>query len=191
MAPEDTMNRSALYSLSQQAVDMYFFLFDRPLHPELFRHYADYRVRQGNYHADVWVVGLSHVVMVTCGQRSVTELVCHDGDLLPTRGLLSRFRLKGERDQERQLADGWSHLVSTQVETMDKPLYKSVHNDLLRHTSKRGWLVPYEQWGDGELSPFTYIDYEARDTEFHIHAFHAFPQDRTLIKSQSIVELPS
>ena len=31
-------------SPAQQAVDLTLFLYDRPLHPELFTHHADYRV---------------------------------------------------------------------------------------------------------------------------------------------------
>jgi len=175
----------------QQAVDLHVFLYDRPLHPELFHHFADYRVRQGRYHVDVWVIGLSHVVTVSMGHRSIAELVATDQDLLPTRGLLTRFRLKGERDAERRTSDGWHYMVSSQVEIMDDPLYKSVHNDLIRHATKLGWYYPYEQWADDDLVPFTYMDYEARDGEFHVHAFHAFPQQGTLIKTQSIFELPS
>ena len=91
-----------------QAVDLHLFLYDRPLHPELFRHYADYRVRQGRYHADVWITGLSHVITVTLGQRSVTELVCTDLEALPSRGVLTRFRMKGERDTERRTSEGWA-----------------------------------------------------------------------------------
>ena len=49
-----------LGSVAQQVVDLNLFLFDRPVHPELFRHYADYRVQQGRYHADIWIIGLSH-----------------------------------------------------------------------------------------------------------------------------------
>ena len=190
MATEDTMNRTGLSNSAVQAADLHMFLFDRPLHPELFRHYRDFRISQGRYHADVWVTGLNHVVTLTSGKRSLTELLSHDNDLLPSRGVLSRFRLKGERDQERRLPDGWCHMVSSQVEVMDEPLYKSVHNDLLRHACKRGWFCAYDEWAEGDLVPFTYLDHEARDTEFHVHAFHAFPLERTLIKTQSIFELP-
>ncbi|MGD8453450.1 MAG: DUF2617 family protein [Phycisphaerae bacterium] len=189
MSTENTIKRLDPTTTVLQAADLHLLLYDRPLHPELFRHYAAYRVSQGQYHTDIWIVGLSHVVTLTRGQRSVTEVLCPDSDLLPTRGLISRFRLKGERDQERRLPDGWCHMISSQVETMDEPLYKSVHNDLLRHAQKRGWYVPYDQWGEGELVPFSYMDHEARDSEFHIHAFHAFPHDRTLVKTQSIFEL--
>ena len=174
-----------------QALDLNLFLYDRPLHPELFQHFADYRVRQGRYTADIWITGLSHVVTVTMGHRSISELVFSDQEMLPTRGVLTRFRIKGERDAERETNDGWHYMVSSQIETMAEPLYKSVHTDLLRHAARRGWHYAYEQWADGDLVPFTYIDHEARDREFHVHAFHAFPQDRTLVKTQSIFELPS
>jgi len=187
---EDTLKKTEPGALALQAADLHLFAFDRALHPELFRHFADYRVEQGRYHADIWVVGLSHVLTVTMGSRSLTELLTHDPEAAPTRGVISRFRLKGERDHERRTPDGWGYMVSTQVETMDAALYKSVHFDLLRHTERRGWFYAYEAWGEGELVPFTYIDHEARDAEFHIHAFHAYPRDRTLVKTQSIIELP-
>jgi hypothetical protein len=187
---ERVINHAAVGGAVLQAADLHLFVFDRALHPELFQHFADYRVEQGRYVAEIWIIGLSHAITVTSGQRSLTELLARESDVLPTRGVLSRFRLKGERDHERKTPDGWGYLVSTQVEIMDEALYKSVHHDLLRHTEKRGWFQPYECWAEGDLTPFTYIDYEARDREFHVHAFHAYPQDRTLIKTQSIIELP-
>jgi hypothetical protein len=182
--------RNEVGSPPVQAVDLHLFAFDRALHPELFRHYADFRVEQGRYYADIWIVGLSHVVTVTTGQQSLTELLARDSEMIPTRGVISRFRLKGERDHERRTASGWGYMISTQVETMDEALYKSVHLDLLRHAERRGWFYPYEAWAEGEMTPFSYLDHEARDGEFHVHAFHAYPQERTLVKTQSIIELP-
>jgi len=172
-----------------QASDLHLFLFDRPLHPELFRHYRTFRVSQARYHADIWIVGLSHVVTVTSESRSITELVALESENLPSRGVLTRFRMKGERDLEREDDNGWQYLVSTQVETMEEPLYKSVHRDLIKHARARQGFVEYDQWAEGDLTPFSYIDYEARDREFHVHAFHAFPHENTVIKTQSIFDL--
>ena len=191
MAAGNALNRSELSASLVQAADLHLFLFDRPLHPELFPHWRDVRVSQGDYRADIWVVGLSHVVTVSTGHRTLTEVLAREGEFLPSRGVVARFRLKGERDQERRLPSGWCHMVSTQVETMDEPLYKSVHNDLLRHAYKRGCCCVYEDWAETDLAPFTYIDYEARNAEFHVHAFHAFPLERTLVKTQSIFETPA
>jgi hypothetical protein len=188
---EDTLNKTELELPGLQTADLHLYAYDRCLHPELFRHYADYRIQQTRYYADIWIIGLSHVVTVTAGSRSLTELLARESDLIPTRGVLSRFRLKGERDHERRTADGWGYMVSTQVETMDEALYKSVHHDLLRHTERRGWFHAYEGWSEDELVPFTYVDHEARDGEFHVHAFHAYPHEQTLIKTQSIIEIPA
>ncbi|MBK9128399.1 MAG: DUF2617 family protein [Phycisphaerales bacterium] len=187
---EETKERVDLGGLTAQAVDLHLFAFERSLHPELFRHFADFHVEQTRYHADVWIIGLSHVVTVTTGNRSFTELLAKDSDIIPSRGIVSRFRLKGERDHERRTPDGWGYMTSTQVETMDDALYKSVHFDLLRHAERRGWFHLYENLADGEMTPFSYIEHEARDSEFHVHAFHAYPQERTIVKTQTIIELP-
>lgn len=186
------MSKMELTPATQPSLDLHLFLFDRPLHPELFRHYGDYRVAQGKYQAEIWVLGLSHAVTISQGSKTLTELIAADTEVLPSRGVLTRFRLKGERDHERRLPDGWQYLVSSQVETMDEPLYKSVHHDLVRHAVKRGWFHAYDQWAEGgDLAPFSYVDVEARDREFHVHAFHAFPQERTIVKTQTIFELPA
>jgi hypothetical protein len=187
---QKAINNAELGNAPPQPIDLHLFVFDRVLHPELFQHFANHWVAQGRYHADIWIIGLSHVVTVTSGRGCLTELLARESDVLPTRGVLTRFRLKGERDHERKTPDGWNYLVSTQVETMGEALYKSVHHDLLRHTEKRGWFQSYDQWAEGDLVPFTYIDHEARDREFHVHAFHAYPQEWTLVKTQSIIELP-
>ena len=51
-------------------------------------------------------------------------------------------------------------------------------------------LVRFDEWAQGdELVPFTFIDYEARDRELHVQAFHVFPADYTILKTQSIVEI--
>lgn len=185
------MKKTEFGTIPRQASDLHLFLFDRPLHPELFRHYADFRVRQARYGADVWIVGLGHVVTFTAGAQVLTEVISVDSELLPARGVLTRFRLKGERDLDRRPPEGLAYMVSTQIETMDEPLYKSVHQDLVRHAAKRGCFQPYEGWGEGDLVPFSYIDYEARDAEFHVHAFHAFPAEHTIVKTQSIFEIPT
>lgn len=174
---------------ANQTADLSLYLYERPLHPELFRHYADYQVKQGRYVAEVWVVGLSHVVTITSGGRTLTEVVARESELLPQRGLITRFKLKGERDHERRCPNGYMYMVSSQVETMEDHLYKSVHHDLVRHAGKRGWFNEFDEWREGGMAPFSHIEHEARDAELHVYAYHAFPAERTIIKTQSIFEI--
>ena len=47
----------------------------------------------------------------------------------------------------------------------------------------------FDEWGTEGLVPLTFIDHEAREREFHVHAFHVFPAERTILKTQSIFEV--
>ena len=80
-------------------------------------------------------------------------------------------------------------MMSFQVETMSPAVYSKTHPDLARSGGRRGLFVPFPMWMTRSLTPFTYIDYEAKPNELHVCAFHAFPADLTIVKTQSIFEL--
>ena len=82
-------------------------------------------------------------------------------------------------------------MMNFQVENMSVNLYQATHDDLTNMARKRGMLVSYPQWSHGEQAPFSYIDYEARQRELQLHAFHAFPEQQTVIKSQSLFDIPA
>ena len=62
-----------------------------------------------------------------------------------------------------------------------------------------GQTYKHESWPDetcpfvatflNTLTPFTYIDYEAKPNGLHVFTYHAFPADLTIVKTQSIFEL--
>jgi hypothetical protein len=60
---------------------------------------------------------------------------------------------------------------------------------MVRYARTRGVFHSFDDWEHEGLAPFTFLDFEAREREFHVHAFHAFPDELTLLKTQSIVEL--
>ncbi len=67
-------------------------------------------------------------------------------------------------------------------------LFPPTHRDLLRYAQRRGIHKAFDEWQYEGMAPFTFIDYEAREREFHVHAYHAFPIERTIVKTQSIFE---
>ncbi len=168
--------------------ELSFFLYDRALHPELFRIDRSQTFSQPFYHASVWIAGLSHVVTVHSGQWSLTELVAVESDLLPDRGLLTSFPFRGERDHDVDFASGRHYIVSSQVERMTEHLFRATYKDLVRTGRNRGMFASFEQWASNGLAPFIYLDCEARRTELHVQAFHVFPDDLTVLKTQSIFE---
>lgn len=172
----------------QRVEDLHFCLYERPIHPELFHIHRVKRIQQSRYSAEIWVVGLAHVVTVQCGNRILTELVVEDTELLPKAGLATSFRFRGERDHSQTFDDDLTYILSTQVERLTPQLFPATHRDYVYYARNRGLFESFDQWASDGLAPFSFIDFDARDDEFHVYAYHAFPEELTLLKTQSIFE---
>lgn len=173
----------------QRVEDLQFFLYQRAVHPELFHINRVKRISQARYQAEIWVTGLAHVVTVQCGDQILTEIITEENELLPKAGLATSFRFRGERDHAQSFGGGLKYILSTQVERMTPQLFPTNHRDYVHYAQDRGMFVPFDEWTHDGLAPFTFVDFDARDHEFHVHAYHAFPEDLTLLKTQSIFEI--
>jgi hypothetical protein len=173
----------------QSVGSLCFYLYNRPLHPELFEIHHDDHVVKEAYEAQIWVTGCTHVIGFYRGRSALVEVTADVDDMLPERGRLLALPFRGERDHERKRADGINYMMNFQVEPMSPDVYSRTHHDLARLGRRRGLFVPFPQWMDRSLTPFTYINYDARPNELHVFAFHAFPSDLTVVKTQSLFEL--
>jgi hypothetical protein len=143
--------------------ELMFSLFQRPLHPELFQIYAK-----------------RHICL--------TEVISAPGQMLPSRGLIERFQFRGPRSHKCTLSRGVSYMTDFQVEKMSPNLYRQSHTDLERFARNRGLFVKFPELETDNLQPFCYVDFEARKSELHIHAFAAYPDQVTMIKTQSLFD---
>jgi len=173
----------------QSVSSLRFYLYDRSLHPELFEIYHDHHIIKDGYEAQVWVTGCTHVIGFFRGDFSLVEVTADAENILPQRGRLLELPFRGERDHERKRADGIGYMMSFQVELMSPAVYSKTHHDLARLGAQRGLFVPFPMWMSRSLTPFTYIDYEAKPNGLHVFAFHAFPDELTMVKTQSLFEL--
>ena len=73
--------------VKQRIDDLQFYLYQRALHPELFKINQVKRVVQRKYTAEIWIVGLSHVVTMQHGKQCVTELITDENDVLSEDGI--------------------------------------------------------------------------------------------------------
>ena len=167
--------------------ELAFSLYHRSLHPELFNIHAKREIRTENYQASIWITGGSHVVTVNANDQILSEVISQPNQPLPKRGLVERFQFKGQKKHKCRLSRKLSYMTDFQVEKMSENLYRQSYIDLKRFGNTRGLFVKFPTEDSDSLQPFTYIDFEARKTEMHIHAFHAFPEHLTIIKTQSLV----
>jgi hypothetical protein len=187
----------------QQSVStLRFLLYDRPLHPELFEIHHDHRIFKSAYEARIWITGCTHVISFHRDKLTLVELMADAQADLPQRGLLLELPIRGERDHDCKRAGGINYMTSFQVERMSQQVYSRTHRELAGASNpgatesgtghagdRRGLFVPFPSRGSRSLPPFTYIDYDAKPNELHIFAYHAFPEDLTMIRTQSIFEL--
>ncbi len=169
--------------------ELTFSLFQRPLHPELFQLYSEKRLQTEKYEAIIWVTGCTHVVSVFSGNVCLSEVVSAPGQMLPQRGLIERFQFRGPHSHKCTLTRGLSYMTDFQIEKLSPSLYRQTHTDLERFARNRGVFVKFPEQEAGGLQPFCYIDFEARQNELHIHSFAAYPDQVTMIKTQSLFDL--
>jgi hypothetical protein len=165
-----------------------FSLFQRPLHPELFSIYASRQLKTEKYEALVWITGCTHVASVFTGDLCLAEVVSVPGQLLPARGLIERFQFNGPKTHKCTLSKGVSYMTDFQVEKLSPALYLQSHSDLERFARNRGVFVKFPDLETAGLQPFCYVDFEARPNELHIHTFSAYPDQVTIIKTQSLFD---
>jgi hypothetical protein len=168
--------------------ELTFSLFQRPIHPELFKIYARRQLKTGKYEADIWVTGCTHVVSVFAAGMCLAEVVSSPGQLLPQKGLIERFQFRGPRSHKYTLCRDISYMTDFQVEKMSPNLYRQSHLDLEGFARNRGIFVKFPRLKVEGLQPFCYIDFEARQRELHVHTFAAYPDQVTMIKTQSLFD---
>ena len=165
-------------------------LYSRPIHPELFDIYHGHQITTERYKAQIWVTGCTHTVGFFYGRASMVEVIADAGVVLPARGLELQMPFRGEKAHECTKS-GIRYMMNFQVESMSPMVYAQTHHELARQGAQRGMFVPFPMWMSNGLTPFTFIDYQVDGDGLHVFAFHAFPEDLTMIKTQSIFELKS
>ena len=175
--------------MQQSVSDLTFHVFNRSLHPELFTIYSARKFLQGDYEVTIWLTGCSHVVSVYNQGHCISEALCHPDQMLPSGGLMEKLPVRGHKSHQCRWSNDYKYINGFQVETADEKLYRHMHGDLLEMARKRGIFVSFPQWATGDLTPFSYLDYEARHDEMHMLSFHCFPDYQTIIKTQSIFSM--
>ncbi len=169
---------------------MRLFIYRRPLHPELFTIYLDKSIDTGRYEAKLWIIGTGHVISFHADNSSVVEILTSRYDLLPDKGLLEEIRVDRSREYQTCYDGRIYYMMTMQSEHMPDAVFASVHEEMARFAKDRGLFIPFDHWAqEGEMSPFSFIDYERRPAELDIFTYHSFPSRKVMLRMQSVFSL--
>lgn len=167
--------------------ELVFQLFGRPLHPELFDILASRRIQREDYDLTVRITRTGHILTWENQDVLLTEIAGIDCDLSDKRRLL-HYRMRGEHNGIVRCANGITYQTSFQVETMTPEVYLHVHGEILSDGCKRGLLHNFQPNHRLSVAPLGFISAEARAGCLLVSTFHTFPDELTVVKSQSLIE---
>jgi len=165
--------------------ELFFSLYRRGVHPELFHIYARQRFVCEKYEALIWITGSGHVITVSAGKNVVTELISDSGLVLPKAGLVERFRLDEQKKHRCSLNRSLNYFSGLSVENMTEELYLQSYKNLERSARDHGMFVAFPKSAVNGMEPFSYMDFEAHTDKLSIRSFHAYPESSAIIKMQS------
>jgi hypothetical protein len=177
-------------SVRPKVAELTFQLFGRSLHPELFEVYETRRIERGGYAAKVDITSAGHVVTWCFGGLTLTEVAASARHPLPQKRRLLSYKLRGERHDSVECRGGITYQMSFQLEPVSPEVFWTFQQELVHDGERRGLLHVFNASGRMALGALSYINVETRNRNFLVQAFHTFPDDYAIVKSQSMFQLP-
>jgi hypothetical protein len=174
-------------SIRPPVCDLVFQVYGKPLHPELFDVLATRRVQRQDYELIVRITRTGHVISWKNGAVFLTEVAACD-QVLPERHRLLHYRLRGEHTHCLRAGSDINYQTSFQVEVLPPEIFLHVHDEILTDGGKRGLLHNFQPHHRLALAPLGYVTVEGRAGCLFISAFHTFPDEFTVVKTQSLIE---
>jgi hypothetical protein len=173
-----------------KVAELVFQLYGRPLHPELFEVYASRTVKREHYQAKIDITSAGHVVTWCHAGMTLTEVAASAQHPLPEKRRLMSYSLRGQRSDRVDCRGGVRYQVSFQLEPVDPEVFWTFQQELAADGLRQGMLHRFDSSGRMALGALSYINVESRTRKLLIQAFHTFPDDYAIVKSQSIFQLP-
>ena len=168
--------------------DLTFQVYGRPLHPELFDIQARRQIVHANFRLVVLITRTGHVISWDNENVHLTEVTAVSNQELPLRRRLLDYRLRQEHYTRLACAHGIHYQASFQVEHLLPDQFAHVHREILDDGGKRGLLHRFSMCAPIGLPPLGFVTAEFRPGCLFLTAFHTFPSEHTVVKTQSLIE---
>ncbi len=176
--------------VDQRLSDLRLLVTDRRAQREQFRLFHEREVRTSTYHADLWIIGSSHVLSFTAGDLAWSEiLTCRDDDALSGSALheardLSRLRL------ERGVGDAISYEIEVETTRHDAETLRAEQLRLTAAADRDCLVHIFPSAEPGGLSPMTLLRVEEADDEvLSLTTAHSYPQDLAMVLTRTTIRL--
>lgn len=179
-----------MLSVRPKVAELAFKLYGRALHPELFQVYKTRKVNRGGYSATIDITSAGHVVTWRYDGITLSEVAASAQHPLPSKRRLMNYRLHGERNDCVECRGGVNYQVSFQLEPVAPEVFWTFQQELASEGERQGLLHQFDSSGRMALGALSYIHVETRSRSMLVQAFHTFPDDYAIVKTQSLFQAP-
>jgi hypothetical protein len=177
------------FVLRPRVTELIYQVFDRPFHPEIIESLSTRCFERDGYLLRLHLTRAGHVIEWRCGKANLVEVLGDGRQVIPDNGQLFAHRVGGERSEFASPAPRISYQTCFQLERVPAGVYRNLDLELRDDGERHGvlhFLSPRNRLG---LSPLSYVDVQARKNSLVIHAFHTFPSEFAIVKSQTLIEV--
>lgn len=171
-----------------RVAELTFHVFGRTVHPDWFTTRVHRRVGLGDWEADLRIIDGGHAISFRRGPMRFTEVLCGPETALPEEGLLIHTPVG--RDRTATLGPGGSveYLACLDVERVDPEVFAHLGDEMTLDTSAGRLFHRFKSHDRTAPAPITHLRFDARIGGLTLHAFHSFPEEHAVVRTQSLVE---
>lgn len=167
-----------------------FHVYGRSIHPELFQICRTARIQRGGYLIQTDITSSGHVVTIRHGSLVLSEVSATSVQPLPTRRCLLSRQMRQNNQEGEFLYRDISYQVCFQLETLDPEQFWNFQEELRHDGERTGMMHRFDSGGRLALGALSTINVDIHRRRLFIQAFHTFPSDYSIAKSQTLIEFP-
>jgi hypothetical protein len=178
----------SVYLLRPRVAELVFQLHGSPIHPEFFDILASRKIQREDFELTVRITRTGHAITWERQRQVLTEITTSADLAVPSSRRLLNYRVRGEHADCLTCAAGVRYQMSFQVEVLPEEIFMHVHDEILADGAKRGLLFNFQPNHRLSLSPLGLVTAESGSKCLIISSFHTFPDENTVVKTQSLIE---
>jgi hypothetical protein len=178
-------------SVGQSRVaDLSFQVFGRNLHPDWFAVRGHRRVAVDGWLADLRIVDGGHAIVWRSGDVRLTEILAGPATLLPEPGLLFHSPIRHERSATLRPGVGVEYQTCFEVERVDPEVFDHLCDEMTLDAHRDRLFHRFADANRMAPPAISHLAFESRAKGLLVHAFHSFPAERAIVRTQSLFEIP-
>jgi hypothetical protein len=174
-----------------RVTDLAFQVFGRVVHPDWFTVKVHRRFAQGAWEADVRIIEGGHAIVWRSGLVRLSEVLSGPDTVLPEPGLLFHSSVRHERSTALRPGGSTEYQTCFEVERIDPEVFAHLNAELELDAAKGGLFHRWTPPNRLAPSPISHLHIESRPRGLLVQAFHTFPDEQAIVRTQSLFEIRS